>query len=149
MTQPNLLGLCGSLRAGSMNRKLMHEAARAFGDATFAEVIHGDAWSQCHVMPSGNGDAARAVAAIERLPIILDALANVYDLIVIECGPTDAKGIRRVENQTSEVVLSVINPQDEAVTATAGDLVAAGHGELMIADAGRTGKASVRGRSAA
>ncbi|MCB1382798.1 MAG: exopolysaccharide transport family protein [Notoacmeibacter sp.] len=119
------------------------------GDASFAEVIHGDAWSQCHVMPSGNGDAARAVAAIERLPIILDALANVYDLIVIECGPTDAKGIRRVENQTSEVVLSVINPKDEAVITAAEDLVAAGHGDLMIADAGRTGKGSARGRSAA
>lgn len=37
MTQPNLLGLCGSLRQGSFNRKLMHEAANAFGDASFTE----------------------------------------------------------------------------------------------------------------
>jgi len=33
-----LLGMCGSLRAASINRKLMHEAARAFGDATFVEA---------------------------------------------------------------------------------------------------------------
>jgi chromate reductase len=31
-----LLGLCGSLRAGSQNRKLMHEAARRFGPAEFS-----------------------------------------------------------------------------------------------------------------
>ncbi|MCB1417525.1 MAG: tyrosine-protein kinase family protein, partial [Notoacmeibacter sp.] len=119
------------------------------GDASFSDVIHGDAWSQCHVLPSGNGDAARAVAAIERLPIILDALSNVYDMIVIECGPTDAKGIRRVENQTSEVILSVIDPQDQAVATAAADLVAAGHDRLMIANAGRSAKTASKGRSAA
>ena len=31
----SLLGLCGSLREGSQNRKLMHEAARRFGPAEF------------------------------------------------------------------------------------------------------------------
>jgi len=35
MTQPKLLGLCGSLRLQSYNRKLMAEAARIFGDASF------------------------------------------------------------------------------------------------------------------
>lgn len=37
MTRPNLLGLCGSLRAGSLNRKLLHEAVAAFGEAAFTE----------------------------------------------------------------------------------------------------------------
>lgn len=37
MTQPTLLGLCGSLRTASTNRMAMHEAARLFGPATFAE----------------------------------------------------------------------------------------------------------------
>ncbi len=34
---PILLGLCGSLRAASTNRLLMHQAARAFGDCSFVE----------------------------------------------------------------------------------------------------------------
>ena len=37
MDAPKLLGLCGSLRAESLNRKLMLEAARAFG-GVFAEA---------------------------------------------------------------------------------------------------------------
>ena len=32
MTKPVLLGICGALRADSTNRKLLHEAARLFGD---------------------------------------------------------------------------------------------------------------------
>ncbi len=35
MATPKLLGLCGSLRAESYNRKLMHAAAEAFGPAEF------------------------------------------------------------------------------------------------------------------
>ena len=37
MSQLRLVGLCGALRAGSTNRKLMLNAARLFGDAAFAE----------------------------------------------------------------------------------------------------------------
>ncbi|MEF3048335.1 NADPH-dependent FMN reductase [Pseudotabrizicola sp. L79] len=37
MTDLTLLGLCGALRAGSTNRKLMHEAKRLFAPARFAE----------------------------------------------------------------------------------------------------------------
>lgn len=37
MTDLTLLGLCGSLRTGSTNRLLMHEAARRFDPARFIE----------------------------------------------------------------------------------------------------------------
>lgn len=37
MSDLTLLGLCGSLRAGSLNRKLMHEAAQKFAPTNFAE----------------------------------------------------------------------------------------------------------------
>ena len=38
MAQTTLLGMSGSLRAGSFNRKLLSEAARLFGDATYIEA---------------------------------------------------------------------------------------------------------------
>ncbi|CUX83132.1 MAG: putative flavoprotein [Roseibaca calidilacus] len=37
MSELTLMGLCGSLRADSFNRKLMHAAARSFGPAQFVE----------------------------------------------------------------------------------------------------------------
>lgn len=38
MTDMKLVGLCGSLRSESTNRKLMQEAARLFGPATFSDI---------------------------------------------------------------------------------------------------------------
>ena len=35
MATPNLVGISGSLREGSTNTKLLHEAARLFGESTF------------------------------------------------------------------------------------------------------------------
>lgn len=38
MSKPTLLGISGSLRNEATNRKLLHEAARLFGDATYIEA---------------------------------------------------------------------------------------------------------------
>ncbi|MDG4649435.1 NAD(P)H-dependent oxidoreductase [Roseibacterium sp. SDUM158017] len=38
MSSGRLLGICGSLRRGSFNRKLMHEAARLYDPEDFAEA---------------------------------------------------------------------------------------------------------------
>ena len=62
MTQPKLLGISGSLRAASLNTKLMHHAAALFGEASFTRgnldlpLYNGD-----------NEDAAGIPAAVEEL----------------------------------------------------------------------------------
>src|SRR6056297_2140527 len=72
-----LLGLCGSLRRASTNRLLLHEAARRFGDATFAEgdlrfpLYDGDLESEEGVPPSVQTLAdqiARADAVVVSAP---------------------------------------------------------------------------------
>ncbi len=63
MTDLTLLGLCGSLRTGSLNRKLMHEAGRLFG----APPVEGDLR-----LPLYDGDLEEA----EGVPAEVVALAG-------------------------------------------------------------------------
>lgn len=72
MPQPNLLGLCASLRAASLNRKLMHEGARLWPGA-FVEgdlrlpLYDGDLEAQG--MPAPVTALAQAVAGADALLI--------------------------------------------------------------------------------
>src|SRR5690606_27509370 len=43
-------------------------------EAQFADVIHADLYSSCHVIPVGTAEAARAKRGIDRLAIIMNSL---------------------------------------------------------------------------
>ena len=60
-------------------------------EAQFSDVIHADLYSDCHVIPVGTADPARAMRAADRLPIIMESLTTAYDVVVVECGPADAE----------------------------------------------------------
>ena len=145
------------LLGGSASRSVLERDARPgitdllAGNASFSEIIHGDHFSDCHVIPTGTGDPERVARSIERLPIILDALGQVYDMIVMECGPADAEGIARVCSATAEVVLAVMDPEAPEVLEAADELVSAGHGNLLIGRADMAGRPlpPKAGRSAA
>ncbi|MFL4469729.1 NADPH-dependent FMN reductase [Tateyamaria armeniaca] len=57
MTTPTLLGISGSLRKGSSNRKLLREAARLFGPCTYVEADL--------QMPLYDGDLEEAEGVVE------------------------------------------------------------------------------------
>lgn len=59
-----------------------------FGVASFSDAIHRDARSHCHVIPPGRGarDADGLVAA-DRLGLILRALEQTYDHVVVAAPP--------------------------------------------------------------
>lgn len=101
-------------------------------EAQFSDVIHPDLYSDCHVIPVGTADPARAMRAIDRLPIIMNSLTTAYDVVVVECGPADAEGIGRLVADGSEILVSVIEPDDEAIAETAANLKAGGYGKLML-----------------
>lgn len=118
--------------------------------AQFADVIHGDLYSDCHVLPSGTADPEQAMKAADRLPIVLEALTTAYDIVVVECGATEAAAIAGVAGEDAEVFVSAIEPEAEAVAAVADGLEAAGYPDVMKvvpADPGR--RPSLRGRFAA
>jgi chromate reductase len=86
MTTPVLLGLSGSLRAGSFNRKLLREAARLFGEASYVE---GDL-----NLPLYDGD----LEAAEGIPAAVQKLADqiaAADAVLIST-PEYNKGISGV-----------------------------------------------------
>jgi exopolysaccharide transport family protein len=120
-------------------------------EAQFADVIHSDHYSEAHVIPVGTADPFRAMRAAERLPIILDSLSSVYEVIVIEAGPTDAAGLRRLVGDNGAVMVSVLDPLDRAVADSMADLDRAGytHVTLVSPQGGKAPTTPAPGLSAA
>ncbi len=102
------------------------------GEAQFADVIHGDLFSECHVLPVGTANAARAMRSIERLPIILDSLTTAYEMVVIECGATEADGLHRLVGEGTEILVSVIDTQNPEMVDAIADLARGGYDDLTI-----------------
>ncbi len=119
-------------------------------EAQFSDVIHGDHYSDCHVIPVGTADPVHAMRAADRLPIIMQSLTTAYDVVVVECGPTGAEGIRRVVADGTEVFVSVVEAEEEVAQAAV-ELIRNGYPDLtLVTPAGyRTPGAPVPGRSAA
>ena len=67
-----------------------------------------------------------APCAADRLPIIMESLTTAYDVVIVECGPADAEAIRRLVTHETEILVSVIEP-DEKVMAAAEELKAGGY----------------------
>jgi chromate reductase, NAD(P)H dehydrogenase (quinone) len=57
----NIVGLCGSLRKGSFNRKLLNEALRFYGRCDYTEILLD--------LPLYNGDRETEPDALKRLKI--------------------------------------------------------------------------------
>ena len=100
-------------------------------ESQFSDVIHPDRYSDCHVVPAGTADPTRAMRAADRLPIIMQSLTTAYDLVVVECGPADAQGIGRLTGAASEVLVSMIEP-DETVAQATVRLVENGYPDITL-----------------
>jgi exopolysaccharide transport family protein len=101
-------------------------------EAQFADIIHADLYSECHVIPVGTANPARAMRAADRLPIIMDSLTTAYDVVVVECGPANADGIRRLVVDGTLVFVSALELEDQSIDAASANLKAAGYADLML-----------------
>ena len=103
------------------------------GKASVAQAIHPDRASGVHLVPQGNSDLRGAMRAADRLSMIVDALAEVYDMVVVECGPAPAHAIGRVSrNQPAHVLLSLPEPNEEKLAAAIEEFGKAGYDDLVI-----------------
>ena len=100
--------------------------------AQFRDIIHSDPYSGAHVIPNGTAEPGQAMRAVERLPIILNALTTAYDTVIVECGPADPKGIARLVTPGSEIIMSVINPDDASIVKSAAALQDAGYEDILL-----------------
>ncbi|MGJ8546348.1 MAG: NADPH-dependent FMN reductase [Sulfitobacter sp.] len=74
MTKPTLLGISGSLRKDATNRKLLREAARLFGDATYVEAdIH---------LPLYDGDDEEASGVPAAVQLLAQQIADADAVII-------------------------------------------------------------------
>ncbi|MDN2564935.1 Wzz/FepE/Etk N-terminal domain-containing protein [Aquibium sp. A9E412] len=118
--------------------------------AQFADVIHGDLYSDCHVIPIGTASPARAMRAIDRLPIIMDSLTTAYDMVIVECGPVEAPGLTRLLDESSAVLVSLLEASQDALAETVETLQAAGLPEpAVVTPTGASPRPATPGRSAA
>jgi exopolysaccharide transport family protein len=87
------------------------------GEIAIASSIHSDRLSAAHIIPRGNANARRAMRAVDRLPMIIDALTQAYDLVIVECGAADAAAVARISRSDScEIVLSILRADEALVS---------------------------------
>ena len=118
------------------------------GEGQFSDIIHGDLYSEAHVVPVGMANAARAMRAIDRLPAILNALNTAYEMVVIEAGPTDPDATDRLMASNTALLLNAVDPDSETVAAAAVAFYDAGYEDIELVTLAGAGKAKAQGEAA-
>jgi Mrp family chromosome partitioning ATPase len=108
------------------------------GEISIADSIHPDRLSSAHIIPRGNANARRAMRAIDRLPMIIDALTEAYDLVVVECGAADAASIARIaRTERCEIVLSVLRSGEAEIAGFLAEFNAQGFANVLLMTPGK------------
>jgi Mrp family chromosome partitioning ATPase len=100
------------------------------GNASFADVIHRDYASRLHFVPFGTAERFDP----DDLDIILDALAQTYDFVLLAAPPLATSEMPKALAPYADfVVLAMPEQKDEAASKAAReDLAAAGAAEVLV-----------------
>ncbi len=103
------------------------------GEVPFTDTIHADRFSDAHIIPQGDADPRQAMRGIERLKMIIDALTNAYDLVLLECGPADEMAVEKVAGRDgAEIILSAPSVSDERIVEVLTSFGAAGYRDIVL-----------------
>ncbi len=120
------------------------------GEAPFSETIHPDRLSGADVIPQGNSDVRQAMRGADRLSMIADALADAYDLVLVECGPANAESVARLSrNGAHEIILSAPKPDEQELVEIMAAFEKVGYSDLVLMSGGGTAHRKAARRSAA
>ncbi|MGO4483128.1 uncharacterized protein involved in exopolysaccharide biosynthesis/Mrp family chromosome partitioning ATPase [Rhizobium pisi] len=118
------------------------------GEAAFGDTIHSDRLSDAHLIPQGQSDVRRAMRGVDRLSLLLDALAAAYDLVVVECGAADVAGVSRLtRSRDIEIILSLPEVEETIFVTLMTEFQAAGY-ERVVLMSGGEGAEQALGRAA-
>jgi exopolysaccharide transport family protein len=116
------------------------------GEAAFVETIHPDRLSHAHLVPSGTADLDRALRGVDRLSMIVDALTDAYDLVLVECGPADIDSVARLTlNRARDIILSVPRPDEDQLEVLMGEFEQAGYSDVILMSGMRPSAVSNKG----
>ncbi|MBB2751726.1 UNVERIFIED_ORG: uncharacterized protein involved in exopolysaccharide biosynthesis/Mrp family chromosome partitioning ATPase [Rhizobium aethiopicum] len=111
------------------------------GEAAFGDTIHGDRLSDAHLIPQGRSDVRRAMRGVDRLSLLLDALAAAYDLVVVECGSADVAGVSRLtRSRDVEIILSLPEIEETIFVTLMTEFQAAGYERVVLMSGGEGGE---------
>jgi exopolysaccharide transport family protein len=103
------------------------------GKSSIASCIHGDKHSEAHFIPHGTADPARAMRGADRLTMIVGALSEAYEKVLIECGPIDGRSAERLtRNDNAEIVLSMPGASEEKIARILASFEATGRDEVIL-----------------
>ena len=103
------------------------------GEVPFTETIHADRFSDAHIIPQGDADPRTAMRGIERLQMIIDALTNAYDLVLVECGPADEGAVDKIARRgDAEIILSAPSVSDERIVEVLTGFGEAGYRDIVL-----------------
>ncbi|MEO0543692.1 MAG: Wzz/FepE/Etk N-terminal domain-containing protein [Pseudomonadota bacterium] len=100
--------------------------------ASYGEVIHGDVNSDAHVMPTGRANATMAARSINRLPMILDAMENAYDMVIVDCGAAPVEALEPLFGNQTELVFSIVGKPGADAKSAVDKVIAAGFDDLLL-----------------
>lgn len=108
------------------------------GEISISDSIHPDRLSSAHIIPRGNANARRAMRAIDRLPMVIDALTEAYDLVVVECGAADAASVARIARaERGEIILSILRSDEAEIAELLIEFNAQGFEDVLLMTPGQ------------
>ncbi|CZT34843.1 GumC family protein [Rhizobium sp. 9140] len=105
-------------------------------EIAFSDALHADRGSDAHIVPRGDADPAVAIQAIDRLQIVIEALTDAYDLVLVECADADAEAVSRLARAHDvEIIFSVPEVSAEDIVEIITEFAEAGYDHIHIMDA--------------
>lgn len=102
------------------------------GNAAFGDAIHGDIASTAHIVPRGVSKPKGPIKVYEQLAMVIGALSDAYETVLIECGAAKVDSIKRILNElTAEVILSVPDGNPQQIDSLIEIFKAAGQEDIM------------------